>query len=338
MWSLLCLLFFVPFVQARITDFKSDARYNATYLKNDVISHVAHLFPSINADVMSHTTQAEQYQLKPIRATLALVSQRHTPFFSWMDAKYALSINRLNQCAHDQIQAFTCLDCDDMKLKFVYSPPSGKDTRVLIVATETFLMVGFQGPSRDIPAWLADLNTQQTEFPCVRCLVNRDFYHPFTELVDPVVDAITELHELNPLLPIYLSGHSVGAALATLFAVHVNIHSPSLPITHVFTFGSPRVGNKAFALFANKMLGERWFRVMNQLDIVASVPPQSFGYHHTGQLMLCNTGTTICLIKGRNEENEGGAQEDLLRLTESTKHIQACHFTYWKETLECTSR
>ena len=282
-------------------------------------------------------TQTEQYQLKPVRATLALVSQRHTPFFSWMDAKHALSINRLNECTHDQIRAFTCPDCDEMKLKFIYTPPSNTDTRVLIVATETFFMVGFHGSSRDIPLWLSELKTQQIDFPCVRCKVNTDFYHPFIEIVDPVVDAITELHEQYPLLPIYISGHSSGASIATMFAVHVSIHSPSLPITHVFTFGSPRVGNKAFAQFANKVLGERWFRVANQFDIVSSVPPQSFGYQHIGQLMLCNTGTTVCLIKGRNEENEGGTQEDLVRLTESTSDINQCHFTYWKETMKCYS-
>lgn len=334
MLSLLSVLLMVPIVYCHLTDFKSDVRYNATYIKNDILSHVSHLFPSIHTDVMSHSTQAEKYQLKPIRATLALLSQRQTPFFSWIDAKYALSINRLNYCTYDQIRTFSCIDCKDLTLKIVHQSPSNH-VRVIILTTERFILVGFHGTTKDIKGWMSELTTTKMDFPCSKCQVNQDFYHKFSEVVDPVMDALTEVHEQEPTLPIYVTGHSSGAALATLFAVQVTIVSPSLPITHVFTFGSPRVGNLAFATFANTILGERWFRVMNQLDVVPSIPPQSFGYHHTGQLMLCNTGSTVCVIKGRNDENEGGIQDDFVRLSEN---IQDCHFTYWKETLKCNSK
>ena len=318
------------------TDLKSDERYNATYIKQDIIPHVSHLFPSINSNVMFHSNQAEQYHLKPIRATLALASQRQTPLFSWMDAKYALSINRLSYCRLDQIKTFACDDCDDMKLKFVYKAESPDSAQVVVTSTETFLLVGFHGSSKEIPAWLSELHTQQTKFPCLRCKVNEAFYHQFLEMVDKTMDAVTELHEQDPTLPIYLTGHSSGAALATLLAVHISIHSPSLPLSRIYTFGSPRVGNAAFASFANKLMGERWFRIINQLDIVPSVPAYSFGYQHVGQLMVCTTGTTICTIKGRNEENEGGSNEDLVRLSESSSDIRACHFTYWTEHVQCT--
>ena len=321
---------------AAFTDFKPDIRYNATLLKHDVIPSVSHLFPSIHTDVLSHATQAEQFHLNPIKATVALSTQRQTPHFSWMDAKFALSINRLSHCSVDQIQTFACRDCDEMKLKFVYQPPSVDAGKVIITTTETFILVGFHGSAKPIPTWLSQLTTTQLKFPCIRCKVHAGFYHQFTELVDTTVDALTELHDQDPSLPIYITGHSSGAALATLMSVYVSIFSPSLPISHVFTFGSPRVGNLAFAALANKMLGERWFRIVNQLDVVSSVPALSFGYHHIGQLMICNTGTTVCSIKGRNQDNEGGAQEDLLRLTESTKDIQQCHFTYWKEDIQCT--
>lgn len=336
MWKALCSL--IVFTSAyAITDFKSDLVYNATYIKNDIISHISHLFPSINSNIMSHIKSAEEYKLSQVRATIATISQRNTPFFSWMDAKYALSINRIIQCNNEQIRLFSCADCDEMKLKFLYQSPSNKNVRVIIVSTETFFLVGFHQLIKDI-SFLSDITTAQIDFPCIRCKVNKDFYNQFSELVDQVVDALTELHEQDPNVPIYISGHSVGGTLATLFSVYVTINYPVLPITHVFTFGSPRVGNIAFANTANKILGERWFRVMNQLDIVSSVPPTSFGYQHIGQLMLCNTGTTVCIIKGRNEENEGGVHADLLRLTESASDINKCHLTYWKEAFVCTSK
>ena len=80
MWKALCSL--IVFTSAyAITDFKSDLVYNATYIKNDIISHISHLFPSINSNIMSHITSAEEYKLSQVRATIATISQRNTPFF-----------------------------------------------------------------------------------------------------------------------------------------------------------------------------------------------------------------------------------------------------------------
>ena len=335
MLFLLSLLGIVSMVYGN-TDFKSDVQYNATYIKQDIIPHVSHLFTALRTDMISHTTNAEKYKLQPIRAREALLSQRKTPLFSWMDTRYALSIIRLNYCSISQIKTFMCPDCEDMKLKLVYKSDTTDKGQVIIVTTEAFMLVGFHGSSKPIATWLSDVHTKQIKFPCIRCKVNHDFYHQFLEMVDKTIDALTELHEQEPLLPIYISGHSSGAALSTLLAVYISIHYPSLPVTHVFTFGSPRVGNTEFATFANKIIGERWFRVMNQLDIVPSIPSQSFGYHHVGQLVLCNTGTTICIIKGRNEENEGGAIEDLVRVKESSSDSRLTHFTYLQESIRCT--
>lgn len=83
------------------------------------------------------------------------------------------------------------------------------------------------------------------------------------------------LDTLPPAAPILLTGHSLGAALATLMASW-------LLDARLYTFGSPRVGDAAFARsITNKVA----VRVVNCCDLATRVPPEAvFGYAHTGTL------------------------------------------------------
>lgn len=88
-------------------------------------------------------------------------------------------------------------------------------------------------------------------------------------------DIETELATLK--CPVFYTGHSLGAALATLAAA-------KRPPKAVYTFGSPRVGNKAFA---NSLTDTLIYRVVDDEDIVTAVPPEEIlgvrtGFVHVG--------------------------------------------------------
>ncbi|MCH8620492.1 lipase family protein [Undibacterium sp. TS12] len=77
---------------------------------------------------------------------------------------------------------------------------------------------------------------------------------------------------------VYLTGHSLGAALATLAAACTNG-------SHLVTFGSPRVGDAAFvAAFTGRAVD----RYVNCTDIVTSLPPESEYYEHVRGLHYLN--------------------------------------------------
>ncbi len=80
----------------------------------------------------------------------------------------------------------------------------------------------------------------------------------------------------HPSSEILFTGHSLGSALATLALSRFDGSNVSL-----YTFGSPRVGNDAFAgqLDAKADLGI--YRFVNRNDLVTHVPPEDFGYRHT---------------------------------------------------------
>jgi triacylglycerol lipase len=83
----------------------------------------------------------------------------------------------------------------------------------------------------------------------------------------------------NPVLcppdsDIYLAGHSLGAALATISALHIGSLKKFNQPPSVYTFASPRVGNPEFAKVFDTY-GISCYRIANSEDVVTHVPPNS---------------------------------------------------------------
>lgn len=70
-------------------------------------------------------------------------------------------------------------------------------------------------------------------------------------------------------IDLVITGHSLGGAMATLFAYKVH---EEFNIQGVHVYGSPRVGNKHFAYDYNNKLSNVTIRFWNGADVVPSVP------------------------------------------------------------------
>jgi len=78
----------------------------------------------------------------------------------------------------------------------------------------------------------------------------------------------------QPAGKVCITGHSLGAALATLAALLIENAT-------LVTFGSPRVGNGQFAAC---LAGRNLRRYVDCSDVVTMVPPQELGYAHAGPI------------------------------------------------------
>jgi triacylglycerol lipase len=85
---------------------------------------------------------------------------------------------------------------------------------------------------------------------------------------------------------IYVTGHSLGGALAALTAQR--IADKNLSVEAVYTFGMPRAGSPEFAArYNNSVLGPRTYRLVYADDIVPTVAPSGLGFHHVGCYLPC---------------------------------------------------
>lgn len=87
----------------------------------------------------------------------------------------------------------------------------------------------------------------------------------------PIAAAASRSGTQPPL--IILTGHSMGAALATIAALDIAVNFPSLAHrVRLITFGSPPVGNPRFVkLFKRKLPKEHTWRVVFQRDFITAL-------------------------------------------------------------------
>ena len=85
--------------------------------------------------------------------------------------------------------------------------------------------------------------------------------------------------------PARVTGHSLGAALATLFVAE-NAATSAIPVRALQSFASPRVGDRTFAAAFSQLKYEgaplEAWRVYNRPDLVPMVPLEIEGFAHVG--------------------------------------------------------
>jgi predicted lipase len=110
-----------------------------------------------------------------------------------------------------------------------------------------------------------------------------------TNLYYSIFSPLQILLRQNPEYKLFITGHSAGGALSTLFGYLLSSDMPTLNI-QVVSFASPRVGNYAFKCdFENKLFLSH-HRVTNRNDIVTAIP--LFMYHHVGTKVYIRTSKT----------------------------------------------
>lgn len=84
-----------------------------------------------------------------------------------------------------------------------------------------------------------------------------------------------------PDMPLYITGHSLGAALATVATQRLeHILKIRERIAACYTFGSPRVGDSHYDIEFKSPI----YRVVNTTDIVTLIPFLAMGYIHIGDI------------------------------------------------------
>lgn len=107
--------------------------------------------------------------------------------------------------------------------------------------------------------------------------VHSGFYQVYARFRHEVLQAVADDTDLKHVL---VTGHSLGGAVATLLCLDMGQRLQALELRHVkhvvgIVFGTPRVGNESLARTLQELPQATLWRVMNQCDIIASLPPHT---------------------------------------------------------------
>jgi hypothetical protein len=166
-----------------------------------------------------------------------------------------------------------------------------------------FLLIAFRG-TEDVRNWLTDLDCLQTGYPAAdygASRVHAGFWRAWQSVRRRLWEWFSTSMPDGSSSKVFLTGHSLGGALAMLAARELWRERQLLPVT--YTFGQPRVGNAAFAQGFDLALRALTFRVVYADDIVPRVPWLLGSYRHAGQEVFYLSAGCCC----RNSEN--GAAE-----------------------------
>uniref|UniRef100_A0A7S1TLZ3 Fungal lipase-type domain-containing protein n=1 Tax=Erythrolobus australicus TaxID=1077150 RepID=A0A7S1TLZ3_9RHOD len=114
--------------------------------------------------------------------------------------------------------------------------------------------------------------------------IHLGFYQHFASIGHAMVDEVLKLHRENPTFTVYVTGHSLGGAMAALAALHLVLQGVPDASMKVYTFGQPRVGNEAFSRYFDERVSS-FYRIVNNHDIVPHLPLRSAGFRHVGEEM-----------------------------------------------------
>ena len=142
-------------------------------------------------------------------------------------------------------------------------------------------MVAFAGTDPLLPAnWTTNFDILLAENGSAR---------GFCDAAAIALGAIRDrLSKTSPGLPLFVTGHSLGGALAVITALA--LVESGVAVEAVFTFGMPRPGNAAFAARYETTLGARTYRLVYGDDLVPTVAPSALGFRHVGRLLRCPRG------------------------------------------------
>jgi hypothetical protein len=170
---------------------------------------------------------------------------------------------------------------------------------LIIFYQDNLVFIAFRGSEKKLNDWLSNFNLQKVTSPYIPEVEHKSLLQRLTQDVSKVWDEIHEgtpkvhqgfLKAFQSLIPtqgqhfqtfaeiieqiknkrIWLTGHSLGGALAAVATSY--LMSKNIPIAGLYTFGSPRIGNRSYRTYINQKLTYKYWRFGNDHDIVADIP------------------------------------------------------------------
>jgi len=150
-----------------------------------------------------------------------------------------------------------------------------------VASDDHTVLVAFRGTD-DSKDWLVNIDAVPQLVP--HGIIHSGFYQGMKTLYPEIAAAATAqgVEKKN----LWITGHSLGGALAVAFAYECLAQGRFKP-AGVVTFGQPLLADSALGAYISDQLGGNYVRFVNGRDVVTRVPP---GYVHFGKLVWFHEG------------------------------------------------
>jgi pimeloyl-ACP methyl ester carboxylesterase len=173
-----------------------------------------------------------------------------------------------------------------------YLSDAGTDVHCVVASNREYVLVSFRGTEQSrVMNWLANVRAAQVGGPhWKKGKVHRGFANALNSILDDVRAKVSLHAQVNGVWkkPVWLTGHSLGGALAVLAAFRLKQEKHG--VQGIYTFGQPAVGGEEFIEQITTELALPYFRVVNHQDLIPKTP--------TGNLLGAKYahGGTLCFI------------------------------------------
>ncbi len=166
-------------------------------------------------------------------------------------------------------EVFSIPDNYTLLSSIIAAPAKTLNSYGYIMESEQSIVIAFRG-SISNPDWIADAAILQTDFPYTRTRlkIHSGFAAIYTACRQQIISVLRNSSSSKQL---FVTGHSLGGALAVLCALDAAVNTVHRNPT-MYNFGSPRIGSPQFVQTYNEIVGNS-MRIVNTNDIVALLPP-----------------------------------------------------------------
>ncbi|MCX6117369.1 MAG: lipase family protein [Proteobacteria bacterium] len=148
------------------------------------------------------------------------------------------------------------------------------------------MIISFRG-SDDIRDWFSNIRMMQATVQ--KGKIHSGFKETY-QAINNKIQRLLRFHSQG-INNLWVTGHSLGGALAGLFAYEQSIknemNKSTLRINRLITYGQPMFADERLANYFTSTYGARYLRVVHGRDIITRVPK---GYVHSGDLLWFHDG------------------------------------------------
>ena len=238
---------------------------------------------------------------------LLLLISHLSMFFSYNTdiSKRSVDLSQSAYCV-DIVEDWTCVTCDkDIKLEYIVEQSDAKALQGFDYVTNT-IFTSFRG-SHNLHNWLDNIQVSKiSPYNNSDIKVEKGFFKEYSFIKENLIDNLQKLSKKYGENKLLITGHSSGAALATLMAYDILTYYHEFKLEYLYQFGSPRVGNNEFSKDFNSY-NISSFRITHYYDIVPHVPEEFLGYKHISNEIWYNEDNSnykICNDIDNNEDKQ----------------------------------